>query len=120
MAKIVLLAEDSQELNLLERMLRVTEHEIFPTQTVRHALDVVRSQKPRLLITNLDLNEPGVNGIELIRRARVLNADQPNLRTLLLMEQEAYFDPEGQVDIALAKPLSPEALTATLDRLIDN
>lgn len=94
MSRRVLLVEDNLDLlELAIDMLKLLGHEVIAARSGEEALNFLRSVTDlQILIT--DVNMPGMNGIELARRAREM---YPNLRVLLV---------SGRADLVMAEAAS--------------
>ncbi len=85
----------------------------------QEALDYLQRREAAILVT--DLAMPGMNGLELIHRARRL---RPELRALLLsgmvftLDQEQTARTLEQVDMVLCKPVHPRQLEECCRRLL--
>ncbi len=83
------------------------------------ALTMLQTQRVDLVIT--DVNMPGINGIELVRRLRAL----PHMRTvpILLLTTESDAEAKNRARAAgatgwIVKPFQPEQLLAVTARVL--
>ncbi len=115
----VLLVEDhpvNQEVGM--GFLTALGHRAVIAATGEAALDMLA--RGRFDAVLMDVNLPGISGIEATRRLRAL----PGLARLPVIGVSAHAQPEdvaacraAGMDEVVSKPLSPEALAAALDRL---
>ncbi len=69
MRKRVLCVEDNDSnMRLVSRIVEAEKHEFLRAADGQAALDVIRSQRPDLVL--LDINIPGVDGLEIARRLK--------------------------------------------------
>jgi CheY-like chemotaxis protein len=110
----VLIVDDDEDLRILARKALVRAgHEVRESGTGEEGLTLVESWHPQLVL--LDLNMPGMDGFEVLRRLR----SQQEGRTLPVIVLTAMGDEEsarssfqlGATDF-LAKPFSPPQLDA--------
>jgi two-component system invasion response regulator UvrY len=94
------------------------EMEIFEAASGREALGVVRAERPALIL--LDLNLPGLGGLELLRRILI---EHPPARVVVLsMHAEALYATRAMRAGAagyLSKNASPEELLEAVQRVLD-
>ena len=113
----LLLVEDKDSFRrLLSQALEGTVWKVKAVADPQEALGAMEAQSFHVLVTDLRL--PGMNGLELIRRARRLN---PRLRVVLM---SAFGEPSDIVeamrlgaDDFLPKPFDLDTFLALLDRL---
>ena len=77
--RILVIDDDRSARLLLERVLTKAGHEVTLVDSAEQALERLASGHYDVLVT--DKNLPGVDGFELVRRARVIS---PTLRTILM------------------------------------
>jgi CheY-like chemotaxis protein/phosphoribosyl 1,2-cyclic phosphodiesterase len=111
---IILIVDDDEDLRILARKaLMRTGHVVIEADNGEEGLRLVESHKPNLVL--LDLNMPGMDGFEVLRRLRA----RENGRSLPVIVLTAFGDEEsartsfqfGATDF-LAKPFSPPQLDA--------
>ena len=84
--KKILLIDDEESIHLLYREeLEEEGYEVHSALSGEEALDKVGIIKPDLVI--LDINMPGMNGIEVLRRMKEMN---PNLPVILSSAYQEY------------------------------
>lgn len=109
----VLTIDDS---DVMRQMVRFTlestgQHRCLEAEDGLQALELLQQETPDLIIT--DLNMPYVNGIELVRRLRVLPQFKYTPIILLTTETNESLQREGREAGAtgwLSKPFNPEKL----------
>jgi len=69
-AGILVVDDEESNLKVLERMLQKAGYRVFLAASGPEALDVLRSEQPELVLT--DLRMPGMDGLELLRAARTV------------------------------------------------
>ena len=119
MQPIVLVVDDEEANRLtLERILVREGLDVRHAEDGRQALQRMRDEPPALLLT--DLKMPGMDGIELLRAARLVD---PNLEVIVMT---AYGTVETAVDAMKAgaydfvtKPLKRSELTRTVRKALE-
>ena len=71
--KVLVVDDDAANLASLEKVLRRDRHEVATAAEGRSALDIVRSERIAVVIT--DYQMPGMNGLELLRSIRALSPE---------------------------------------------
>jgi two-component system chemotaxis response regulator CheY len=118
----VLIVDDDQFIRRLiaTTLEDVAEFELHEAADGIQALEVARRERPTLVF--LDVDMPGLNGIETCRRLRT---DRATSQSTIVMLTAAHGDKvEGQAeeagaDLFLTKPFSPLELLNLVDRLSD-
>ena len=117
-AKVLCVDDDREVLKTLEGVLTQTGHDVYPVASVADALDLIGQQRFDVLITDLNIGQPG-NGFTVIC---AMKRAHPNACTFILT---GYPDIEsaiqailGQVDDVLTKPLNIQQLLPTMSDLI--
>jgi CheY-like chemotaxis protein len=112
----LLVADDEEAIaQLLVRVLRRQGHEVVLVNNGLDAWAQISATPEAFDLVMMDLNMPGLNGLELARRARALPFNRP----LVLMsgrvndEERAEME-QLRIDAILAKPFDIDALLATL------
>ena len=116
MMESILLVDDSRDmLEVLQRQLTDLGYQAFTATNAPDALDIMKSQLPDLLIT--DLQMPGVNGMQLIKYS---SEHFPKLPVLVIT---GYPSVENAVDAVrsgaidyLVKPFTKEELSKAVDK----
>lgn len=120
MKESILLVDDSRDmLEVLRRQLGDLGYQTFQAGNAMDALDILKSDLPDLLIT--DLQMPGVNGMQLIKYS---SEHFPELPVLVIT---GYPSVENAVDAVrsgaidyLVKPFTKEELEKAVDRSLIN
>jgi two-component system response regulator MprA len=119
MARILLVDDDRDLLGLLQQSLRRQGHEAFAARDGAQALALARRHLPDLIV--LDINMPGMDGLEVCRELR----DDPILsdaRILFLTERSALEDRiqglDQGADDYLPKPFGHGELSARVRALL--
>ena len=101
--KILVADDNAIVLHVIRCIMTGADYEVTTVRDGAAALDALRRQEFELLIT--DLVMPGMDGIDLLKRARAL---YPNLRVIILTGTPGLIPQplEGlNIDAVLAKPL---------------
>ena len=72
MARILVVDDEITMVEMISELLRAERHEVFPCSTFARALDVLDTQSPDLVITDLFLERSRPAGLELLARAKAL------------------------------------------------
>ncbi|MCL5773549.1 MAG: sigma-54 dependent transcriptional regulator [Firmicutes bacterium] len=114
-----LVADDEQIVrNSLKEWLTESGYEIYAAATALEALQVIQRNKVDILIA--DLKMPGMDGIELMKRAKLIN---PSMFTIIItafatVPTAIVAMKEGAYDY-LEKPFCPEKLELILKKIED-
>ncbi|WP_018124446.1 HD-GYP domain-containing protein [Desulfovibrio oxyclinae] len=116
MPRVLIVDDEKNLLSALRRHMRAVDYEIITEENPGKALDILRRENPAVLVT--DLKMPGMDGIELLRRAQEL---QPDCIRILMT---GYADLAAAVDAVnhggifrfLAKPFQTEDLQHAIDQ----
>lgn len=112
----LLLVEDDRDLReAITISLKLASVDFLAFESAEEALPQVQPGQPQLLVTDFRL--PGMNGLELLRRAMTLN---PQLRVVVMT---AYADTQLAIEALrsgahdfLVKPFQPRQLMAVIER----
>src|SRR5437773_936349 len=117
MAKILIVDDERVFCDLLKTVLGSNGHEVFTAYNGREALDLFSQHRPQF--TLLDLRMPEMNGIEVLRQIRAIDA---SAAVMILtawgsdaLEQQAYK--LGVTDF-LSKTLALDTVVASMERLL--
>jgi CheY-like chemotaxis protein len=119
MARKVLLVDDSRELlDAYVAFLQVsTPHEVRSATTGREALEIIRTWRPDVVVT--DVIMPDMNGLELISRMR--SELPPPLPVIIAMSGFPEFEREARrrgARVFHPKPIDTDELVALIESLI--
>jgi len=116
---LLLVDDDPEILTLLQAKFKDESFEIFTALEGESALDIVRTEKPDLIV--LDINLPGLSGLEI---CRTLKADK-NTREIPVIMLSARSDEIDRVlglefgaDDYVTKPFSPQELILRINNVL--
>lgn len=119
MAKVMLVDDEVTMVQIVTEMLRGEGHEVFPYTSGEQAFAELEENEPELVITDLYLDKTGVQGMEMLRRARALNP--PPIVIVVTgygsIETAAEAMKKGAYDY-LEKPFKLEELRLTVQRAL--
>jgi DNA-binding response OmpR family regulator len=121
MAKRVLVVDDDPQVVVIARVvLEQAGFEVMVASDGAECLDMIAKQRPGLVI--LDVAMPVMNGIEALRAIRQ-GPDTTTLPVIVLSarteDRDVAVGQAAGADLYLAKPFTPEELTAAVNRLLD-
>jgi two-component system, NtrC family, response regulator HydG len=116
-ARVLIVDDEPDMVENCARILRPAGHECLTTTDARRGLVMLESEHPDLLIT--DLKMPGVDGMELLRRARELDPALPVIviTAFATVESAVAAVKEGAFDY-LPKNFSVDQLRVAVDRAL--
>ena len=108
---LLLVDDDPEILTLLQAKLAKEPFELFTAVEGESALNIVRTQKPDLVV--LDVNLPGLSGLEICRTLRA-DKDTRNIPIIILSARSDEIDRilglEFGADDYVTKPFNPQEL----------
>jgi CheY-like chemotaxis protein len=118
--RTILVVDDRESmLELLADVLADAGAEVVACSRPQDALDALRLRRFDAIVS--DLRMPGIDGLELLRRARVDGARAPAI-AITGADEWQYRDPYPAVragfDMHLSKPVEPAALVQAVTRLV--
>jgi len=115
MAHVLIVEDDADTRRLLERRLARAGHAVESAPTGEHALECLAAASFDLLV--LDVELPGIDGVEVARRARARTADVPVVACTIADPDDlpADFAPDGWV----TKPFASSDLVAAVEAALD-
>ena len=107
--KILLLEDDSLSRSITENALTDHAGEIFVGKDGKEGLDLFSRHNPHIVIT--DLNMPVMNGLDFIKKVRVMNPTIPIIVISGVSDSETLIESiDLKVDKYILKPFSPEEI----------
>lgn len=117
---VVVVEDDPHSSRIAATVLAHAGFRCVQARNVDEALSALRRERPRLFV--MDLNLPGVDGLELTRwlKSDALTREIPVLAvTAYAMDGDADIAREAGCDGYVAKPYDPQDLAREARRLID-
>lgn len=116
----LLIADDEESLRLLVSATLASEsYEILEAGDGTEALAIARSERPRVVL--LDVNMPGMNGLEVCRRIKG-DPTLASVRVVMLstasQTDERAAGAGAGADTYLTKPFSPLELLTVIERMM--
>ena len=114
----ILVVDDEPKLcHLIEELLKLEGYRVDVSISNMEALQMIKKNKYQMLIT--DLKMPGIDGLELIQKARELN---PEIRTIIITGSEtvetAVQSLKHEIDDDIKKPFSIVELKKVIKRTL--
>lgn len=117
MARILVVDDEQDVLELIVRRLRGDGHEVLSAGSGTGALDAVALHgQPDAAILDVDL--PGMDGIELLHRLRELRAGLPAMFLTVLWDGEVVARVRDTGALYIRKPFTIESLRTALDMVL--
>ena len=115
MARIVIAEDDPHISRIIMLWLKRSGHDVMTACSGDKALDLIREQRPDLLVT--DVNMPGMDGLELLSavRSESLIPHQAIVLTSRCDQAEIEARATELGAVVHPKPFSPMQLTATIE-----
>lgn len=113
----ILIVEDERELNkVLQAYLSRSGYQTISAYDGNSALDLWRSEKPDLVL--LDLNLPGKDGMDVAREIRKVDLTPIIMVTARVDEVDRLIGPEMGADDYITKPYSPREVVARVKAVL--
>jgi two-component system, NtrC family, response regulator HydG len=114
-SRILILDDEPDMVENCRRILERGGHDCLGTSDPARAIAILESDSPDVLVT--DLRMPGMDGLEMMRRARELDPERPviMLTAFATVESAVAAVKAGAFDY-LSKPFSLDQLTVAVDR----
>lgn len=119
MSKILIIEDDQNLLEGLQLLFQIAGHQAIGTWNGLIGLDLIRSERPDLILTNYQM--PGADGFEVLRAVR----NDRSLRDLPVIFLTADHKPsvrsralDAGANAFITKPFSTESLSATVAELL--
>jgi DNA-binding NtrC family response regulator len=114
-SRILILDDEPDMVESCRRILERAGHDCIVTTDPARAISVLETDPPDVVVT--DLRMPGMDGLEMMRRARDLDSDRPviMLTAFATVESAVAAVKAGAFDY-LPKPFSLDQLTLAVDR----
>jgi DNA-binding NtrC family response regulator len=115
--RILIVDDEPEMVESTARLLTLAGHRCTTTTVAQEALALLDSQRPDVLLT--DLKMPGIEGLELLRRAHRVDPDLPVIviTAFASIESAVGAVKQGAFDY-LPKPFSAEQLGVAVDRAL--
>ena len=111
---VLVVDDEPKVLRFLEIGLKLRGFSVLTTTSGKEALELVRSEKPDVII--LDIVMPELNGYEVLKQLRMFS-DIPVIA--ISASPTTYSDIIRQgADLFIMKPLDPNDIATTIDRLL--
>ncbi len=116
-ARILIVDDEPDMVENLTRLLRREGYRCLPATDAKKALDLLEAQRPDLLLT--DLKMPGMDGIDLLRRAHAIDPALPviMITAFSTIESAVAAIKEGAFDY-LPKNFSVDQLHVSVERAL--
>ena len=117
MARLLVVDDEQDITEVLAQYLRRVGHEVLTAYGAEPALELVdRQGRPDAVVLDVDL--PGIDGVELLRRLRQRHPGLPALFVTVLWGGAAHARIRATGAACLAKPCTPADLRDEVQRLL--
>jgi len=116
-ARMAVVIEDDADIrHLLETVLTQGGFRVITAGNGLEGLEAIRRHSP--VVTTLDVNMPGMDGFETLRRIREFSETYVVMLTALDEEVDTLHGLEGGADDYITKPFRPRELRARIEALL--
>ena len=120
MKKVLVVEDDKDNLDLMTYVLKRAGYEVITAETGEEGVELAISERPLFII--MDINLPGIDGLEATRRIRTSEADA-NIPIIAITS----FAMRGDMEKALSagcsgcfeKPIDPLTIMEQIDKLLE-
>ncbi len=120
MRKVLVVEDDKDNLDLMVYVLKRAGYEIITAETGEEGAEMAIRERPYFVI--MDINLPGIDGLEAARRIRIAEADA-NIPIIAITS----FAMRGDMEKALSagcsgcfeKPIDPLTIMEQIDKLLE-
>lgn len=117
MARILVVDDEQDVLELIVKRLRTDGHEVLAAGSGAEALAAVaRHGLPEAAILDVDL--PGMDGVELLERLRLIRADLPAMFLTVVWDGTTLARMRASGALYMRKPFTTEGLRTALDLVL--
>jgi CheY-like chemotaxis protein len=114
--------DDADARELIERILLDCGATVFAASNAMDALSLLKKHRPDVVVS--DIGMPDIDGYELIRRVRALDASEGGATSAVALTAFTRADDhkkalEAGFDRHMRKPLEPSTLVATIVQLLN-
>ena len=117
--RIVVVEDNETNMYLINFILEKNDYEVIKAPSGEEAIELVAKEKPDLVIMDIDL--PGIDGLETTRRIRQSEADG-NIPIVALTSYAMTGDREKALDAGctgyIEKPINPEAFMSQIEEYL--
>ncbi len=115
MKRVLIVDDEPEVVELISIVLDRDDLQLLETYDGDEALEIIRAQRPDLMIT--DLMMPGLDGIELCKRVKADPASNSMMIITMSARRELYSEDCG-ADEFIRKPFDITHVVETVDRLL--
>ncbi|MDP2158059.1 MAG: response regulator [Nitrospirota bacterium] len=121
MKKVLVIEDNADNLRLITYALQREGYEVISAETGEEGIETALSLKDSLSFIVMDINLPGIDGIETIRRIRA--SERANTIPIIAITSFAMMGDRERVLEAgcngyLEKPIDPLAIVAQIEKII--
>jgi CheY-like chemotaxis protein len=118
--KIVVADDEVHIIHVVALKFRKNDYEVFTAGTGTEAFELVRDERPDILIT--DYQMPGMNGIEVVKKIRE-NEQLKDLPVIMLTARNFEMEEEQKSKLNISefigKPFSPRELLSKVEQVLE-
>ncbi len=114
--RAVIIEDDPEIADLVAVVLAQAGFRTFVAEDGLHGLDLIRDQEP--MLTTLDVNLPGIDGFEVVRRIRGFSTTYVIMLSARRDEIDTLTGLSAGADDYVAKPFRPRELRARVEAMI--
>jgi two-component system, OmpR family, response regulator len=115
--QVLLVEDDDDNRELMAEVLAASGYQVLPAASGPEGLRLLAERSVDVVVT--DVGMPGMGGLEVARAAKAIAPAVPVVVVTGWAERDDITRARGrEVDAVLIKPVAPEALTGTLERVL--
>jgi len=120
MSKILIVDDETAIVDGLKTMLTAFGYEVLTAENGETAVEITQQEKPDIMLLDICFPEPGIDGIQALKKIREFNKDVKVILTSGLGVEARKMDEANTLGISkfMSKPLNVSELRASINEIL--